>query len=143
MFNQVNEPTNYMTYDPSSLNPYNYKNLNDRFSGYQNYQDMYYFTRQINPISLVPLHPESLDPSNRPCNIRTMIYAQGDANNNELLNLQRTPENNPNLWRDQHPAQKGYHTQYESTLNYTRPISLIQAGHNSSVIDYHGFYDYR
>ena len=38
MFNQYNEPTNYMTYDSSSLNQYSYKNLDDVFPVYQQYQ---------------------------------------------------------------------------------------------------------
>jgi hypothetical protein len=35
MFDQYNEPTNYMTYDSSSLNQYNYKNMNDVLPVYQ------------------------------------------------------------------------------------------------------------
>ena len=31
MFNQYNEPNNYMTLDSSSLNPYNYKNMESIF----------------------------------------------------------------------------------------------------------------
>ncbi len=37
MFNQYNELSNYMTYDSSSLNQYNYKNLDDVFPVYQQY----------------------------------------------------------------------------------------------------------
>ena len=48
MFNQYNEATNYMTYDSSSLNQYNYRNLDDGFPVYQQYQNLYYFTKQIN-----------------------------------------------------------------------------------------------
>ena len=46
MFNQYNELNNYMTYDSSSLNQYNYKNLDDAFPVYQQYNNLYYFTRQ-------------------------------------------------------------------------------------------------
>ena len=52
MFNQYNEPSNYMTYDSSSLNQYSYKNLDDNFPVYQQYQNLLYFTKQINPITL-------------------------------------------------------------------------------------------
>ena len=47
MFIQYNELNNYMTYDSSSLNQYNYKNLDDAFPVYQQYNNLYYFTRQI------------------------------------------------------------------------------------------------
>ncbi len=66
MFNQYNEPTNYMTLDSSSLNPYNYKDMSDRLSSYQQLQNQYYYTRQINPISMVDNSPQSRDPSNLP-----------------------------------------------------------------------------
>ena len=38
MFNQYNELNNYMTYDSSSLNQYNYKHLGATFPIYQEYQ---------------------------------------------------------------------------------------------------------
>jgi hypothetical protein len=42
--------TNYAVYsDPS--NPYNYKNLGNMFQPYQKEQNLYYNTRQLNPIS--------------------------------------------------------------------------------------------
>ena len=64
MFNQYNEPTNYLTYDSSSLNQYNYKNLNTALPVYQQNENLYHFTRQINPISLSNISPQSRDPSN-------------------------------------------------------------------------------
>ena len=139
MFSQGIVQTPYMSYAYDSLNQYNYRNFNEKQPIYQKQLDMYHYTRQINPISIAPLHPSTLDPSNLPCDVRTMIYAQGDANNNELLNLRRTVDNDSFMWRDHLPAKAGYHTQQEQTLNYIRPSSSIQAGHNTSVIDYHGY----
>ena len=46
MFDQYNESSNYMTYDSSSLNQYNYKNMDDRLPVYQQYQNQYYFTNK-------------------------------------------------------------------------------------------------
>ena len=60
MFNQYNELSNYMTYDSSSLNQYNYKNMDDVFPVYQQYQNLYYFTKQINPITLSNVNAQSL-----------------------------------------------------------------------------------
>ena len=56
MFDQYNEVSNYMTYDSSSLNQYNYKNMNDVLPVYQQNENMYHFTRQINPITLSKLN---------------------------------------------------------------------------------------
>ena len=74
MFNQYNELNNYMTYDSSSLNQYNYKHLGATFPIYQQYQNLYYYTRQINPITLSNISPQSRDPTNLPCDIRPTIY---------------------------------------------------------------------
>ena len=46
------ESSNYPTYS-NCLNPYNYKDLGHQFEPYQREQNMYYNTRQLNPISLV------------------------------------------------------------------------------------------
>ena len=143
MFNQYNEPTNYMTYDSSSLNQYSYKNLDDVFPVYQQYQNLYYFTRQINPITLSNVSPQSRNPSNLPCDIRPTIYdgvngVYGDSSLNNITHLQ-TPQNNPNNWRDNIQSQPGYYNQNEHTLNYKRPISSIQAGHATSNQDIHGY----
>ena len=68
--------TNYMTFDQSSLNPYNYKSFGERENIYQQYQDMYYYTRQINPISMVHNGPQFSDPTNIPCDLAfRQIYA--------------------------------------------------------------------
>ncbi len=37
---------------------------------YQQNENIYYFTRQINPITLSNVGPQSRDPSNLPCDIR-------------------------------------------------------------------------
>jgi len=63
MFQQGIVPTNYSTYDVSSLNQYNYKNLIDIYPVYQTYQEQYYNTKQINPISLASMNIQSMDPS--------------------------------------------------------------------------------
>ena len=139
MFNEYNERTNYMTYDSSSLNQYNYANLNMTLPIYQQYENMYYFTRQINPITLSNVSPQSRDPTNLPCDIRPMIYAQGEADNNELLNLHRTRENNPNNWRDLITSKPGYYDQNEHTNNYYRPKSSIQVGQATSNQDINGY----
>ena len=143
MFNQYNEATNYMTYDSSSLNQYNYKNLDDNLPVYQQYQNLFYFTRQINPITLSNVTPQSRDPSNLPCDIRPTIYdgidaVYGENSMNDILQLQ-TRYNNPNNWRDNIPSKQGYYNQHEHTLNNKRPISLIQVGQATSNQDIHGF----
>ena len=42
MFNQYNEPTNYLTYDSSSLNQYNYANLNTALPVYQKWAKLHF-----------------------------------------------------------------------------------------------------
>ena len=143
MFNQYNESTNYPTLDSSSLNPYNYKEFYDRFPTYQQYQNLYYYTRQINPISLANVSAQSRDPSNVPCDIRPTLYNGVDGlfgidSMNAIMQLQ-TPQNNPNNWRDNIPTKPFYYNQNEHTNNYHRPISAIKAGQATSNIDYHGY----
>ena len=143
MFDQYNERTNYWTYDSSSLNQYNYKNLDDCFPVYQQYQNQYYFTRQMNPISLANISPQSRDPTNLPCDIRQTIYdgldgVYGENSMNDINHIQ-TRYNNPNNWRDNIPPKQGYHNQHEHTLNNKRPISSIQAGQATSNQDYQGY----
>jgi len=143
MFNQYNEATNYMTYDSSSLNQYNYRNLDDGFPVYQQYQNLYYFTKQINPITLSNVSPQSRDPTNLPCDIRPTLYdgidgVYGENSMNDILQLQ-TRYNNPNNWRDNIPSKHGYYNQNEHTNNNYRPKSLIQAGQASSNQDIHGY----
>ncbi len=67
MFDEYNAMTNYMTYDSSSLNQYNYKNMDAVLPVYQQNENMYYFTRQINPTTLSTVNAQSRDPSNLPC----------------------------------------------------------------------------
>ena len=143
MFNQYNELSNYMTYDSSSLNQYNYKNLDDVFPVYQQYQNLYYFKKQINPITLANVNAQSRDPTNLPCDIRPTIYdgidgVYGHNSMNDITHIQ-TRFNNPNNWRDNIPSQHGFHNQNEHTLNNKRPISSIQAGQASSNQDVHGY----
>ena len=143
MFDQYNEPTNYPTLSGNVLNPYNYKNLDSNFPIYQQYQNLYYYTRQINPISLSNVSPQSRDPSNLPCDVRPTIYDGVDGvygyNSMNSINHFQTHENNPNNWRDNVPTKHGYYNQNEHTNNYHRPLSAIQAGHASSNQDVHGY----
>ena len=143
MFDQYNEPTNYMTYDSSSLNQYNYKNLNTALPIYQQYENMYHFTRQINPITLSNVSPQSRDPSNIPSDIRPTIYdgvdgLYGNHSMNDITQHQ-TIQNNPNNWQDLITSKPGYYDQNEHTNNYYRPKSSIQAGQASSNQDIHGY----
>ena len=132
-----------MTMDSSSLNQYNFKNLDNGFPTYQQYQNLYYYTRQINPISLANVSPQSRDPSNLPCNVRPTIYdgvggVYGMDSMNEINQIQ-TRFNNPNNWRDNLPSKPLYYNQHEHTNNNYRPISAIKAGQASSNQDYHGY----
>ena len=143
MFNQYNEPTNYMTYDTSSLNQYNYKNMDDVLPVYQQYENLYHFTRQINPISLSNVSPQSRDPSNLPCDMRITLYdgidgVYGHNSMNDINHIQ-TRQNNPNNWLDNIQPKQGYYNQNEHTLNNKRPISSIQAGQASSNQDINGY----
>ena len=132
VYNNVIPLSNYMTYDLNSLNPYNYKDFQDKQNTYQNYQDLIYYTRQINPISMVMDNVQMRDPSNLPPDMAFRgIYASGDASNRDPLNIQRSISNNPNLWRDKQPV-PGYQQP-------TRQISSINAGHASSQIYSHGY----
>ena len=126
-----------MTLDMNSLNPYNYKNMSNYLTAYQKQQDMYYFTRQ-NPISLVNLGPQWMDPSNFPSNNRQSIYESVNLNNQERNNQYQTPQNNSNLWSDNSPA-KLYYTQNEKLPpGVPRQMSAIQAGQATSFQEFHG-----
>jgi len=143
MFNQYNEPTNYLTYDSSSLNQYNYKNMDDALPVYQQYENLYHFTRQINPISLSNISPQSRDPSNLPTDMRITLYdgidgVYGHNSMNDINNIQNR-FNNPNNWQDNIQTKQGYYNQQEHTLNNKRPISSIQAGIASSNQDINGY----
>jgi hypothetical protein len=114
-----------MTYNSSSLNQYSYKNLDDVFPVYQQYQNLFYFTRQINPMTLSNVSPQSRDPSNLPCDIQPTIYdgddgVYGEKSLNDITQLQ-TRCNNPNNWRDNIPPKHGYYNQHEHTNNYCGP----------------------
>ena len=130
--NNVIPPGPYMTYDLNSLNPYNFKDFHEKQNIYQKYQDLYYNTRQINPISMVMDNVQMRDPTNLPVDIAFRgIYEMGDASNRDPLNIQRSIANNPNLWRDKQPVPG-----YQQAI---RPISSINAGHASSQIYSHGY----
>ena len=123
----------------NSLNAYNYKDLTNKLIPYQKQQDMYYFTRQLNPISMVHLGPQWMDPSNIPSNNRQTIYESVNLNNQERLNQYQTPQNNSNLWRDNLPTKAGYYTQNEKLpAGVPRQISNIQAGQATSFQEFHG-----
>ena len=117
--------------------------MNDVFPVYQKNENLYHFTRQIIPITLSNISPEARDPSNLPCDIRPTIYdgvdgVYGHNSLNDITHIQ-TIQNNPNNWRDNIQGKQGYHNQHEHTLNYKRPLSLIQAGIESSNQDIHGY----
>ena len=130
-YQQAHDETYYMTLDMHSLNPYNYKNLTDNLIPYQKQEDMYYFTRQLNPLSLVTLSPQMMDPSNLPPDQRSTIYDAMNLNNQERNNQYQTPANNPNLWQDNTPAPA---VLYE----VPRQMSSIQAGQATSFQEFHG-----
>ena len=130
-YQQAYDATDYMTLDMHSLNPYNYKNLTDNLIPYQKQQEMYYFTRQLNPLSLVTLSPQMMDPSNIPPDQRLTLYDARNLNNQERNNQYQTPANNPNLWQDNTPAPA---ILYE----VPRQMSSIQAGQATSFQEFHG-----
>jgi hypothetical protein len=128
-YQRAHEAKEYMTLDMDTLNPYNYKNMANQLNPYQKQQDMYYFTRQLNPISLVNLGPQWMNPSYFSSDNRSTIYESVNLNNQERNNQYQTPQNNSNLWRDN----KGHYTQ-----QMIRPISAIQAGKATSFQEFHG-----
>ena len=110
---------------------------------YQQHENLYHFTRQINPITLSNVSPQSRDPSNLPCDMRITLYdgidgVYGHNSMNDINHIQ-TRENNPNNWQDIIAPKHGYHNQNEHTLNNIRPVSSIQAGMASSNQDIHGY----
>ena len=138
-YQRAHEAKEYMTLDMDTLNPYNYKNMANQLNPYQKQQDMYYFTRQLNPISLVNLGPQWMNPSNFPSDNRSSIYESVNLNNQERNNQYQTPQNNSNLWRDNLPAKAGYYTQNEKLLpGVPRQMSAIQAGKATSFQEFHG-----
>ena len=132
VYNNGIPPGPYLTYNLNSLNPYNYKDFQDKQNTYQNqkYQDLLYNTRLINPISMVMDNIQMRDPANLPADMAIFgIYEMGDASNRDPLNIQRSIANNPNLWRDKQPV-PGYQ-------QARRPVSCINADHASSQIYSH------
>jgi hypothetical protein len=127
--------TDYAVFsDPS--NPYNYKNLGNMFQPYQRQQNLYYNTRQLNPISLVKLGPQWMNPNNYPSDNRPPIYQGTNLNNLEKTNQYQIPQTNPNILRDFLPAKQGYYSLHDP--QYPRQISNIQAGQSSSFVPFHG-----
>ena len=120
--------------------------MDDVLPVYQQYQNLYHFTRQINPISLSNVNVQSRDPSNLPSDMRITLYdgidgVYGIHSMNDITQHQ-TRFNNPNNWLDNIQPKgpnQGYHNQYEHTLNNTRPLSTIQAGQASSNQDINGY----
>ena len=138
-YQRAHEAKEYMTLDMNTLNPYNYKNMANQLNPYQKQQDMYYFTRQLNPISLVNLGPQWMNPSNFPSDNRATIYESVNLNNQQRNNQYQTEFNNSNLWRDNLPAKAGYYTQNEKLPpGVPRQMSAIQAGQATSFQEFHG-----
>jgi len=138
-YQRAHNTNNYMTLDMFSLNDYDYKNLPDKMIPYQMNQNDYYFTRQLNQLSLATVTPTNLDPSNLPSDNRPTIYdAQGKLNDNEFnFNQYQNNLNNPNLWQSNLPAKGFYYSQNEKNP-YVRQISNINAGYNTSFQEFHG-----
>ncbi len=139
MFNQYNEPTYYLTYDSSWLNQYNYKNLDNALPVHKQYQNLFYYTRQINPITLSDANAQSRLPSDtRPTIYDGLDGVYGVNSMNEITQHQTRFEN-PNNWQDNIQPKQGYYNQNEHTLNNKRPVSSIQAGQASSNQDLNGY----
>ena len=138
-YQRAHDANNYMTLDVFSINNYGYKDLPNNFIPYQINQNDYYFTRQINPLSLATLTPLNSDPSNLPSDKRPTIYNAVNTNDDEFnFNQYQNSKNNSNLWQDNLPAKSFYYSQNEKNP-YVRQISNINAGYNSSFQEYHGF----
>ena len=133
LFKRAHEATDYPVFS-NALNPYNYKDFSNKFRSYQSQQNMYYNTRQLNPISL--LKNPDWNPNTYPSNIRPTIYESQNLNNLEKQNQYQTTKNNPYLLRDNLPAKQGYYSLHDPS--YPRQISTIQAGKASSFIPFHG-----
>jgi len=135
---RAQEPTNYMTYDLFSNNPYNYKDLGNKFNTYQKFQNLYYFTKNPLPISLVHLSPQMMDPTNLPPD-RPNIYKGVATNDLDYINVYQSNFNNPNLWRDNNPPKSYYYSQNESLLpGVPKQQSAIKIGAANSFTEFHG-----
>ncbi len=136
-YQRAHDASEYMTLDMNSLNPYNYKFMSNYLTAYQKQQDMYYFTRQLNPISLVNLGPQWMNPSNFPSNNRQTIYESVTLNKQERNNQYQTPQNNSNLWGDNLPAKHNYTQNEKLPPGVPRQISAVQAGKATSFQEFH------
>jgi hypothetical protein len=135
---RAHEATNYMTYDLFSNNPYNYKDLGNNFNTYQKYQDLYYFTKNPLPISLVNLSPQMMDPSNLPVD-QPNIYKGVTTNDLDYRNVYQSNFNNPDLWRDNNPPKSYYYSQYEHLLpGVPKQQSAVKIGAANSFTEFHG-----
>ena len=138
-YQRAHNAKNYMTLDMFSLNDYDYKNLPDKMIPYQMNQNDYYFTRQLNQLSLATVTPTNSDPSNLPSDSRPTIYCGLNTNDDEFnFNQYQNNLNNPNFWKDNLPAKGFYYSQNEKNP-YVRQISNINAGMNTSFQEFHGF----
>jgi hypothetical protein len=69
-------------------------------------QNDYYFTRQLNQLSLATVTPTNSDPSNLPSDRRPTIYCGLNTNDDEFnFNQYQNNLNNPNFWKDNLPAE--------------------------------------
>ena len=126
-FQRAHDANNYMTLDMFSTNNYGYKDLPNNFIPYQINQNDYYFTRQINPLSLATLTRLNSDPSNLPSDKRLTIYNDVNTNDDEFnFNQYQNSSNNPNLWKDNLPAKSFYYTQRKKTHTFVKyQISML------------------
>ena len=123
----------YVSQDWSSINEYNYKNLQHRFPVYLNYQKLFYNTKQKNQLQDIEHDIIKKDPSNIPVDFRSTIYARGEASNNEQLNLHRNLANNSNFWYTKNGAAAHYYSPYE----YNKDIGMRHPLPNNKNIYQH------
>jgi hypothetical protein len=128
-YKRAHEATDYPVFS-NALNPYNYKDLGNQFQPYQKQQDMYYNTRQLNPISLLKNGPQWMDPLIIPQIIDQLYMKNTSLNYLEQTNQYQTPKNNAMLWNVNKPAKAGYYSLRDPS--YPRQISSIQAGQATS-----------
>jgi hypothetical protein len=128
--------TDYLIYS-NTLLPFGRENLGEALKPYQKQQEMYYYTRQINPLSLLKLGPEFMDPSNRQPDVRPTLYQGISLDYLQKRNQYQTPENNPYLWQDNKPA-KPYYSINDPLQPGPRQQSSMVIGQKTSFIPFHG-----
>ena len=83
-YQRAHAANNYMTLDMNTLNDCDYKILPDKCISFQMNQNDYYFTRQLNPITLSTSTISNANPSHLPSDNRPTIYSVVNLNDNEF-----------------------------------------------------------